>query len=108
MNKNGNPQNLNKGGTLGNKGGGRHPDWLKAKCAKILKDKKLIEFLGNVASGKDVEQKINENGEVLKVPADVKDRLRAVEMLLDRGFGKPIPDIEGLGGGDKGRLVFVL
>lgn len=81
-------------GNPGNKGGGRKPDWLKAKCQGIIADLKLIEFLGQVASGKDVDQRINENGECLKVPADVKDRLKALDMLLDRGFGKPLQQVE--------------
>jgi hypothetical protein len=70
-------------------GSGRPADWLKAKCREIVKNKKLVEFLGAVASGVDIDQSINENGECLKIPASIKDRLRAAEMLLDRGYGKP-------------------
>jgi len=78
-----------KGGKIGHKGGGgRPPEWLKAKCQELIDRNQLIEFLADVAAGKDVDQRINENGEVLKIPADVKDRLKATEMLLDRGFGK--------------------
>lgn len=67
-------------------GSGAPTNWLKEKCRKIISDKKLLEFLGDVASGEPF------------VGADVKDRLRAVEMLLDRGFGRPpqmLVDSEG-------------
>lgn len=85
-------KNLNKGNP-GNKGGGRKPDWLKAKCAKIIEDNALIEFLGDVASGENVEAVVSIDGKnSLKVPAKVKDRLAATEMLLDRGFGK-VPQV---------------
>lgn len=69
-------------------GSGRTPEWLKAKCQKIIEKSKLIEFLAEVAEGKDIDQAINENGECLKIPAGIKERLKATEMLLDRGFGK--------------------
>ena len=56
-------------------GGGRPPDWLKAKCQKIVDREKLVEFLGRVGGG--------------VVDCEVKDRLRAIEILMDRGWGKP-------------------
>lgn len=67
---------------------GRDPDWLKAKCHEIIDRLQLVEFLGKVAGGENVEQVVTDQGEALPVPASVKDRLRAVEMLLDRGYGK--------------------
>lgn len=84
------------GGTKGNAGGGRKPDWLKDQCRSIVKDKKLIKFLGDVASGEPFVEKTSviegENKgitiEKMVHSAEVKDRLRAVEMLLDRGWGK--------------------
>jgi hypothetical protein len=84
----------NPGGTKGNPGGGRPPDWLKQKCREIVEKKKLIEWLGDVAAGEDVDQQINAAGECLKIPASVKDRLKAIEMLEDRGWGKPTQEIE--------------
>lgn len=83
----------NPGGTKNN-GGGRPPDWLKKKCQDIIQKNKLIEWLGKVAAGADVDQQINLNGECLKIPASVKDRLKAIEMLQDRGWGKPTQEIE--------------
>jgi len=68
-------------------GSGRPPDWLKAKCQAILKKEKLIEFVGKVAKGDDIDQAINENGECLKIPAGVKERLTAVKMLKEWGHG---------------------
>ena len=84
-------------------GSGRPPDWLKAKCQGIIKDKKLIEFLGDVASGEPVRNAVAIEGEKpvegAKVSADIKDRLRAAEMLLDRGFGKAEQAVVGKDGG---------
>lgn len=86
-------KNLKPGGVVGNKGGsGRPPEWLKAKCAKIIDRKKVVEFLGEVVGGEDVETVISfdSKGKKVrtKVPADVRDRIRAAEILLERGFGK--------------------
>lgn len=93
MKKGGNPQNFKFDGTPGHKGaGGRPPDWLKAKCTKIIDKKKLIEFLGDVASGESVETvyRYDHNAQRVKeiCPASIKDRIRAVEILLERGYGK--------------------
>ena len=81
---------LGKGKPRGSKsvGSGRTTEWLKAKCQRLIDRGKIIEFLLDVAMGKDVEQKVNENGEVIKIPADVRDRIKASEILIDRGFGK--------------------
>lgn len=67
---------------------GRDLDWLKEKCREIVKRDAIIEFLGHVAIGKDVEQAVGSEGEVISIPAAVRDRIRAAELLLDRGFGK--------------------
>ena len=67
---------------------GRPSDWLKAKCRRITKKDKLIEFLADVASGKDIEQVVTENGVTIQIPAPIKERIKAVEILLNRGFGK--------------------
>ena len=89
--KSGNP----KGGKKGHKGaGGRPPDWFVNECKKALEKGKIIGFIMDVATGKDVEQCINQNGECLKVPASVRDRLKASEMLMDRALGKPTQNIE--------------
>jgi hypothetical protein len=72
---------------------GRKPDWLKEKCQTIIDREELIDLLGRVARGDDMEQVVTDNGEVLQVPASIKDRLKAIEMLLTRGFGKPDSDV---------------
>ncbi len=80
--------------------GGRNPDWLKKKCALIVDRNKLIEFLGDVASGKYKDK-------VPYVrPVRVEIRLKAIEMLLDRGFGKPSQDV-GVSGEIGGKLIIV-
>lgn len=90
------------GGALTREGGkregaGRPSDKLKEKIQSIIEKKKLIEFLADVASGEPVEHKtvIGAQGVVKTMQTcDVKDRLRAAEMLLDRGYGKPAQTIE--------------
>lgn len=99
-------QSGNPKGSKPGSGVGRKPDWLKEKCRKIIGDAKLVEFLGKVAGGANTEQVVTDQGETLSVPAPIKDRLRAVEMLLDRGYGKASQPIEH--SGDSGsRLIFV-
>jgi hypothetical protein len=77
--------------------GGRPPDWLKNKCQELIDKHKIIEFIVRVANGEDVEQVVSDQGEVLRVPASVKDRIRAAEILLDRGFGKAAQPLEHSG-----------
>lgn len=70
-------------------GSGRTPDWLKQKCQEIVDRAKVVEFLADVVNGSDVEQAVGGEGEVIRVPAAVRDRIKAAEILLDRGYGKP-------------------
>ena len=71
-------------------GSGKTPDWLKEKCQNIVDKNNLIEFLGKIASSED---------------QNTKDRMKAIEMLLDRGFGKPQQTMEH--SGDKGRPLTI-
>ena len=64
------------GGTR--KGAGRNPDWLKVHCAEIVNKYHLADFLGEVAYSAKYE---------------MRDRLKCIEILLERGFGKPIQPI---------------
>ena len=77
-------------GAMGGKreGAGRPSDWLKEKCREIVTKHKIIEFLADVATGENVEQAVGNEGEVISVPAAVRDRIKATELLLDRGYGK--------------------
>ena len=90
------PPQLLPGGVIGNKGGtGRPPDAFTAKCKEIVDRYELVEYLADVSSGKEVETvQVDGRGTVCKAPASTKDRLRAVEMLLDRAYGKPTQQIE--------------
>lgn len=79
-------------------GAGRKPDWLREKCARLVEEKKIVDFVANVASGQ-YKQKVlvkqgPQNSFLAEVPCDVKDRLKAAEMLWDRGFGKPPQDVQ--------------
>jgi hypothetical protein len=59
-------------------GSGRPPDWLKKKCSEMIDKHKLVDMLADIAL----------NGENESV------KLRAIEMLMDRGFGKPAQAME--------------
>lgn len=95
--KKGKDPNRAKGGAR--EGAGRSPDWLKAKCQKIIDKDKLVEFLRDVAKGKNMEQVVTDEGVSIAVPAAIRERLKATEMLLDRGFGKAAQHVE-LGAGE--------
>lgn len=78
-------------------GAGRKPNWLKERCQEIVERDKILEFLASVANGADVEQAVGGEGEVIRVPAAVRDRIKAAELLLDRGFGKAPQSMEVTG-----------
>jgi hypothetical protein len=73
---------------------GPKPNWLKEKCREIVETNELVEFLGDVATGKNVEQVVTDQGEVIRVPAPVSERRRAIQELMDRGWGKPVQGME--------------
>lgn len=79
-------------------GSGRTPDWLKTKCQDLIDKNKLIEFLADVASGAYLENVFDGSTKTgLMRSAEAKDRMKAIEMLLDRGFGKPAQHLEHSG-----------
>ena len=80
-------------------GSGRPADWLKAKCRDLVKKHKLLDFLCDVANGEYVQTVVTSSGQKLdhKVSADVQYRLKALDMMLDRGFGKASQEIEHKG-----------
>lgn len=75
------------------KGAGRKPEWLKEKCQKLLEDNKLYEFLSDVAKGETFTMPGGEDGTILS-PAPIRDRLKAVEIIMDRAFGKSIQPVD--------------
>lgn len=86
--KSGNPE----GGRISG-GGGRHAEYLRAKCRKLVDKHKLIEFLVQLASGNIMDHRWSD-GHIVQLPASVHDRQTALDTLLDRGYGKPVQEIE--------------
>lgn len=86
-------------------GSGRHPDWLKEKCQALISKHKLIEFLADVANGHFTEVEIAPGGKELltKRSCGAETRMKAVAMLLERGYGKPAQAVE-VAGKDGGEL----
>lgn len=78
------------------KGAGRKADWLQAKCAEIIDKRNLLNWLGRVAGGLETETQIavvkddqfSSHVEKVEVPCTTKDRIHAMELLCDRGFGR--------------------
>ena len=88
-------------------GSGRTPDWLRAKCQALIDKNKLIEFLADVGSGEYMENIFDGSTKTgLMRSADAKDRIRAIEILLDRGFGKATQPLEHSGNVGS-RLIFI-
>ena len=73
----GNPKGQPKGADLP----GRPKDEFIQKCRQIIERGKILEFLERVATGQEPE-------------SETRDRLRAAEMLLDRGYGKADQNID--------------
>lgn len=70
------------------KGSGKKPDWFRGQCRNLLEKGKLLKFASDVAKGADFEQIINSEGETVKCPAKIKDRLDAVEFLAKYGLSE--------------------
>jgi hypothetical protein len=87
------------GGALlpgGTGAGGRPKEILRRRCREEIETRKGIEFVGRVMDGTETEAMTVTVGsgkdahtEVVQVPAKIRDRLYAFELLMDRGFGKP-------------------
>jgi hypothetical protein len=88
--------------------GGRPSDWLRSVCLEILDKHDVYNFLGRVVSGQEHETKVTREGEVVRIPAAMGDRLRATELLLDRAYGKSPQAVE-VSGQDAGpvKIEFV-
>jgi hypothetical protein len=54
----------------------------------------ILQLYWDVATGKDMEQVVTDAGESIATPAQVKDRLRAGELYLDRVIGKVPQGVE--------------
>lgn len=93
--KNLRPGKNNRGGKR--PGSGRPPDWLKEKCQSAVDKNALIDLITRIATGEETEQHITKDGDVVDVAPSAMVRLRAIEMLLDRGYGKPTQALEHSG-----------
>jgi hypothetical protein len=67
----------------------RRCDWFLERCAEIIDEEKLVEFVGRVAAGKENDYKLSREG-ITKMPAGLTERLQAFKMLAEWGIGKPI------------------
>lgn len=75
---------------------GPKPNWFREACADIIQQEKLVDFVGRVAAGKEIEQQVmvvrgTDGGrvEVVDVKCSTANRLLAFKMLAEWGVGKP-------------------
>lgn len=78
---------------------GRPSDWFREQCQIAIQEARGIEFARDVLAGKDFPQLATGDGEVLPLPPALKERLKALEFLSDRGYGKPNQSVEVSGDG---------
>lgn len=76
-------------------GAGRTPSWFREQCQKAIEEAKGIEFARDVLAGKDFPQLATGEGEVIPLPPALKERIKALEWLTERGYGKPEQPITG-------------
>lgn len=80
----------------GTENSGRRPDWFRERCADILGEYELVEFVGRVAAGKEKEQRYIA-GELVNIACETRDRLTAFKMLAEWGVGKPVQYVQQSG-----------
>lgn len=84
------------GGVPGNAGGGRPKEVLRHAMREAFTEKKGVRFIAGVMAGEVGEKVVVTTGvgedartQVVTLPAKIRDRLYAAELLMDRGYGKP-------------------
>ena len=76
-------------------GSGRHgPTWLQAHVRKLIAENDIIGKLIRIAAGEPEDHAVTMAGKVIAVPAPMTARVKASEILLDRGYGKPAQSLE--------------
>lgn len=73
---------------------GRPPDWFRQQCQKAIEEARGVEFARDVLAGKDFPQLATGEGEVIPLPPPLKERLKALEWLTNRGYGMPNQPLE--------------
>jgi len=75
-------------------GAGRPTDWFREQSQIALKDSQGLEFMRDVAAGKEFPQLATSEGEVIDLPPPLKDRRAAVEWLADRAYGRALESMK--------------
>lgn len=90
----GDPRINRKGGPPGGyPGGGRPSELHRAECRRLVEQLKLRNWVGAVASGKPEDTTVTLRGKVIKIPANINSRLKAVQFLTEHGYGAPPKEI---------------
>lgn len=90
-------------GQSGNPGGRpRVPEHLKKSCRRLAaKGMKVLEEIINSRPVYD------ENGKLVTLGAKDSDRLAAIKLALEYGYGKPVQPVGGEGEGEGGITVVI-
>lgn len=80
----------NPGGPGGARpGAGRPSEHLREMCQELISKRSLVERLAKFGSGDRIQQVVTDQGEEIPVPATAVVQVKAIEILLDRAYGKP-------------------
>lgn len=104
--------NLNRGGTPGNKGGGRKKDEFLVWCKKACDDPRARKFVVALINGDAIEEKTvtkigSRNITSVFVTAPATARIRALEFCAGYAHGKPIQALSNPDGSNIGSMVGV-
>lgn len=83
----------------GDKKRGPKPNWYKEKCESYLRDGNLFNFFSRVAKGDRVDRVVTMGGDVIQIPASIRNRMAAICELRDTAFGKPSSSVDVTSGG---------
>ena len=78
---------------------GRKPNWFREKCADIIVEENMLDFVKRVAKGDESEERMTKYGGIVQVKASIDSRMGAVKFLAEYAVGKPVQAVTGPDGG---------
>lgn len=93
--------------SVGNKGGGRKPDWFKAKMRELASSQDAVDLVEGAIAGKEIDEfLVLQTGVQVPKKPDLDTRLKYLNYATEHGYGKASQPIEH--SGDVGsRLIFI-
>ena len=75
-------------------GAGRPLNVVRKMCQEAIFNDKLIQRLAKVSRGERLQQVVTDEGVEIGVPAAIREQIKAIEVLLDRAYGKAEQSVE--------------